>query len=76
MAKPAPLFPQRIEACNTLRCTRIVDDVAVLATGLGTLRVPLSWWRAHQHQPSLILVVSGIDTAPQHIGATAAKEKK
>ncbi len=70
---PAKLFPQRIEVCNRLLCTRITEDQAVLATDLGQLRVPLAWWRDHRHDPAIVLVVVAVEAVPRHEGAMLAE---
>ena len=75
MAK-APMFPQRVRVVNALKFTRLIEDVAVLHTDLGEIRVPLAWWLAHKAEPSFFIVITGVEAAPQPEGAKLAEEKK
>lgn len=76
MAK-SPMFPQRVRVVNAgLAFTRLTDDEAILHTDLGQVRVPLAWWLKHRKDPSFILVVSAVEAAPQHVGATLAGEER
>jgi hypothetical protein len=75
MAK-APMFPQRVRVVNSLKFTRLVEDVAVLHTHLGEIRVPLAWWLAHKDDPSLIVVITAVEAEPRHEGAKLAEETK
>lgn len=77
MAKaPEPIFPQRMRVVNMgLKLAIIKDGVAVVATSLGDLRLPLSWWRQHKNDPNFDLDVSAVRAVERHLGATHGEKE-